>query len=154
MYSGRGRKSSGKRAVKQPQATQTEGEQQSQSSATSSAKRDRPKERVEGSGKVWGTRKSTSAITLSSTLDKLTSVSKSEVQVKRKYKQSNKKTVRWWFVVKGNEKVLCKLDSEWEKVSLETNWKLAPLLRYSDVDTEIHNENSPAKSPSSFLEEP
>ena len=60
---------------------------------------------------------------VSSTLAKLTSVqSETQVQVKRKYKLSDKKTVRWWFVVRGTEEVLTKIENEWERVSLQTNW--------------------------------
>ena len=89
---------------------------------TSSANPDPPvnraKERVTGSRKIWGTLKSTTTAAVSSTLAKLTSVqSETQVQVKRKYKLSDKKTVRWWFVVRGTEEVLTKIENEWERVS-------------------------------------
>ena len=113
----------------------------STSTTTSSANPDpqvnRAKERVIGSRKIWGTLKSTTTAAVSSTLAKLTSVQpETQVQVKRKYKLSDKKTVRWWFVVRGTEEVLTKIENEWERVSLQTNWKMEPVLRFqSAVDS-------------------
>ena len=47
--------------------------------------------------------------------------------------------MHWWFVLRGSEAVMGKLDEEWGKVSLQTNWKLMPLLRFSNPD---HSESS------------
>lgn len=96
-----------------------------------------------------GTFKSIPPTAVSSTLAKLTSLSESQVQVKRKYKLGNK-IVHWWFVLRGDEEMLCKVDSEWEKVSLQMNWKLEPVLNFTttDTDAEFHPENPPESLPS------
>jgi len=72
----------------------------------------------------------------------------SQVQVKCKYKLGNKKIVRWWFVLRGYEEVLCKVDSEWEKVSFQTNGKLEHVLHSAatDTDAESHPENPSGSS--------
>ena len=31
---------------------------------------------------------------------------------------------RWWFLLKGEEAVLMELESMWDKVALQTNWKI------------------------------
>ena len=32
--------------------------------------------------------------------------------------------MRWWFLLKGDENILKKLEEEWEKIQLQTKWKL------------------------------
>ena len=129
----------------------------STSTTTSSANPDPPvnraKERVTGSRKIWGTLRSTTTAAVSSTLAKLTSVqSETQVQVKRKYKLSDKKTVRWWFIVRGTEEVLTKIENEWERVSLQTNWKIEPVLRFQpatdSAESESQSSTDSAESPS------
>ena len=101
----------------------------------------RQMEKVEGARKMWGTLRTTTSSAVSSTLAKLTTIPQGELHVKRKYKQSNDgvKPMHWWFVLRGSEAVMGKLDDEWGKVSLQTNWKLMPLLRFSNPD---HSESS------------
>ena len=142
---------------------QVEGKQQQQgvtfaststsstSTTTSSANPDQPvnraKERVIGSRKIWGTLKSTTTAAVSSTLAKLTSVQpETQVQVKRKYKLSDKKTVRWWFVVRGTEEVLTKIENEWERVSLQTNWKMEPVLRFQSAADSAESQSATVSS--------
>ena len=96
---------------------------------------------------------------VSSTLTKLTSVqSETQVQVKRKYKLSDKKTVRWWFVVRGTEEVLTKIENEWERVSLQTNWKIEPVLRFQPAADSAESESQystvSAESPSETISQP
>ena len=135
----------------------------STSTTTSSANPDPPvnraKERVTGSRKIWGTLKSTTTAAVSSTLAKLTSVqSETQVQVKRKYKLSDKKTVRWWFVVRGTEEVLTKIKNEWERVSLQTNWKIEPVLHFQpatdSAESESQSSTVSAESPSETTSQP
>ena len=140
LHSQRGKRNRKKAQVEDKQGV-TFASTSSTSTTTSSANPDpqvnRAKERVIGSRKIWGTLKSTTTAAVSSTLAKLTSVQpETQVQVKRKYKLSDKKTVRWWFVVRGTEEVLTKIENEWERVSLQTNWKMEPVLRFqSAVDS-------------------
>ena len=126
----------------------------STSTTTSSANPDPPvnraKERVIGSRKIWGTLKSTTTAAVSSTLAKLTSVQpETQVQVKRKYKLSDKKTVRWWFVVRGTEEVLTKIENEWERVSLQTNWKMEPVLRFQSAADSAESQSATVSAESS-----
>ena len=85
---------------------------------------------------MWGTLKTTTSSAVLSTLAKLTTIPQEVLNVKRKYKKSNDrvKPLRWWFVLRGSEDVMKKLDNEWGKVSLQTNWKIMPLLRFSNTD--------------------
>ena len=38
--------------------------------------------------------------------------------------------VRWWFVVRGDERVLKDLESNWGSVSIQTAWKLEPVMEF------------------------
>ena len=61
--------------------------------------------------------------------------SPSHLKIKRKFKTSpkdKKRVTRWWFVVRGDETTLDKLDKSWQQLKLQTNWKLEPVLRYID----------------------
>ena len=42
-------------------------------------------------------------------------------------------TKKWWFVVRGNKVDIDLLESEWNKVEVQTGWKLQPLLSYADT---------------------
>ena len=103
----------------------------------------RPK-RVVGARKIWGTLRTTTSNAVSSTLSKLTSKG-NQVQVKRKFKsiQNTNKTVRWWFVIRGSEDMLQEIESEWDHVSAQTNWKLEPLLKFPDP-VDVH-DNPPLR---------
>ena len=88
----------------------------------------------------------TSAPAVIATLTKLTSMSSEQVQARHKFKSinGNSNHIRWWFVLRGDEDILSILESEWEQVQLQTNWKLEPILKFSDsdelVDSVIHAE--------------
>ena len=141
---------------------------QSESSQTSSVKHSpskhsssKPKVPVSGARKVWGTMRETSASAVIATLTKLTSMSSEQVQARRKFKSINGKSnhTRWWFVLRGDEDILSILESEWEQVQLQTNWKLEPLLKFSDSDelavSVIHAEDhsNPNSNSESFLDQ-
>ena len=82
------------------------------------------KTKVSGVRRIWGTLKSTTAFTVSSTLKKLSTLG-NKLALRRKYK-TNEGSVRtqWWFVVKGSETDLEELEKEWDRVQLQTGWKL------------------------------
>ena len=124
------------------------------------------KERVVGARKIWGTLRTTTSNAVSSTLSKLTSKG-NQVQVKRKYKsiQSTNKTARWWFVLRGSEDMLQEIENEWDHVSAQTNWKLEPLLKFSDPvdvhdnpplqpESNTHSDHQPPSCQEAFLENP
>ena len=35
---------------------------------------------------------------------------------------SNK--MKWWFILRGDENTLKMLESDWERIQIQTNWKL------------------------------
>ena len=121
----------------------------------------KPKVPVSGARKVWGTMRETSASAVIATLTKLTSMSSEQVQARRKFKpiNGNNSRIRWWFVLRGDEDILSILESEWKQVQLQTNWKLEPLLKFSDsdelVDSVIHVEDhsNPNSISESFLDQ-
>ena len=57
------------------------------------------------------------------TIHKLSEV-KENLQIKRKFKKLTGNKTLWWFVVHCQEEILCKLDTNWEKVNLQTGWTL------------------------------
>ena len=75
---------------------------------------------------VWGTLKSSSSNAVKNTISHLVSVEAvpqiGNIVVKRKYKRLPGNKIRWWFLVYMEEDS----ESEWEKVSLQTSWKLEP----------------------------
>ena len=122
------------RPVKQPNKAATKQSSEGQAKATATDKSHHhslPKHKVPvaGARKIWGTMKETPATAVTAALTKLTSVTNDQVKVKRKYKSVNRNNnrMRWWFVLRGDEDTLVKLESEWEQVRLQTNWKLEPL---------------------------
>ena len=52
-----------------------------------------------------------------------------DIHISRKYKKrfdkrTNREQIRWWFEIWGDESALRALESNWEKVSAETKWRL------------------------------
>ena len=72
---------------------------------------------------IWGTLRSTTVAAVTTALSKLTMIG-GKLQVRRKYKTGKDNRSRWWYIVKGAEEDLCKLDSEWDHVYIQTSWKL------------------------------
>ena len=98
---------------------------------------DKTKVKVEGSRKVWGTMKSTSASTMSNAIKSLSDVDVDTLTIQRKYQNTltNRKS-KWWFVIRGEESSLKNLDVKWEPIALHTSWKLELLLRFDDTITD------------------
>ena len=84
-----------------------------------------PRARIDGVRHVWGTMKSSTSSTVSTALNRLTTLG-SKLLVKRKYKSLENGKTKWWFLVKGDESALMALESEWEKMEIQTSWKLEP----------------------------
>ena len=52
-----------------------------------------------------------------------------DIYVSRKYKKrfdkrTNREQVRWWFEIWGDESALTALESNWDKISAQTKWRL------------------------------
>ena len=71
-------------------------------------------------------------------------VSVGELTIKWKYKvnPSNVETnivlgavTKWWYVVRGEEQLLHKLDSSWHLLYMYTNWKIEHVLKFSEAAT-------------------
>ena len=96
-----------------------------------SEKRNLPRVQVSVARKVWGTLRTATATAVSNALKSLTNIPSNSLTVKRKFKtttgDTSKQIVRWWFVIRGEEKVLEQLQNEWSSVSIQTAWKLEPL---------------------------
>ena len=53
---------------------------------------------------------------------------------KRKYKTNpTKNSSKWWFVIRSDEALLKDLEEKWHLIVLQTNWKIEPVLRFSDT---------------------
>ena len=81
------------------------------------------KEKVVGARRIWGTMKTTTVATVTSALSRLTSVG-GRLQIRRKFKTTTGNRSRWWFVVRGSEEDLCNLENEWDRINIQTSWKL------------------------------
>ena len=81
------------------------------------------KEKVVGARTIWGTLRTTTVATVTSALSRLTSVG-DKLQIRRKFKTTTGNRIRWWFVVRGSEEDLCNLENEWDRIKIQTSWKL------------------------------
>ena len=83
------------------------------------------KVKVEGARRVWGTLRSTTTKSVSTTISKVCGMNPEKV--KRKFKKNNSdRIVRWWFVLHDSEKALSEMDAKWDQVHMHTSWKLEP----------------------------
>ncbi len=88
----------------------------------------RPPVPVAGKRRIWGTLKACSSQAVKCAINQLTAIGEDKIQVKRKYKTLRNNRLRWWHVVSGEEADLQQLESEWDKVQVQTNWKLEACL--------------------------
>ena len=97
---------------------------------------------IKDARKVWKTFKFVTASAVSHAVHSITGIPTSELSVKRKYRQGGENnTSTWWFVIRGKEEVLEKLDSLWPQVQLQTSWELNhALLAYSDLNSESEGQ--------------
>ena len=55
----------------------------------------------------------------------VTNISTNDVTVNQKYKSSaNDNKVSWWFVLRGEEDTLQRLEEAWQQIAIQTEWKL------------------------------
>ena len=87
---------------------------------------------IEGSRKVWGTRRSVTQSKVAESIRSIPAVDLDSLCVKRKYKSQEGKNTKWWFVIRGDETTLKLLDESWLQIEVQTKWKLEPLLRYNN----------------------
>ena len=89
---------------------------------------------VLGARKVWGTLRSTTVSAVANAICSVTNIPTTDISIKRKFKSrpNDNRVKRWWFVLRGEESTLQKLEGCWNQLQLQTNWKLEPVLRFSD----------------------
>jgi hypothetical protein len=125
--------------------------------------RELSKQSVTGARRIWGTLKTTTVRAVEKVISGLAKVPTTEFKVKRKYKISNdssdattkKRVTRWWFVIRAEESVLDQLHKDWHLVSVQTDWKLTPLLQYVNPN-QLQNpaaESSKRNTPSPTINE-
>ena len=90
---------------------------------------------VQGSRKLWGTRRSTNTATIISSFNMIPNADPQlkGVTIKRKFKSNTRSSKqKWWFVIRSEESLLKSLDENWNYVKALTGWLLEPLLRYEE----------------------
>lgn len=105
-------------------------------------KSSRTKVKVSGARRIWGTLKTATTTSVSYSLRKLSSLV-NKFSLKRKFKtNSTSGRTHWWFIVKGSESDLEELEKEWDRVQLQTGWKLE-LCYMSSSEIPDHDAAAP-----------
>ena len=90
--------------------------------------------------RVWGTFKYTLAGGIVTTLKKLTTVG-DHLTVKGVYRRGSANgRDRWWL---GEGDLLKQLEGEWERITLQTNWKLELYTKPASNDTSCGHSGHP-----------
>ena len=80
------------------------------------------KELVLGARCICGTMRTCTVPTVVNLIACLTNVGDNVLKVKRKFKTgTDRKVTRWWYVIHAEEVCLQQLESEWQKVELQTS---------------------------------
>lgn len=82
--------------------------------------------KVDGARKIWGTLKSCTVASVKSAISRV--CNNNTVKVKRKIKTSSGTPgtqARWYFILHDSEEALVALESNWERLALQTSWRLA-----------------------------
>ena len=105
------------------------------------------REVVSGARRVWGTLSSASHFTIRNTISQLTKLSwvsePSSLRVRRKCVDHTRKT-KWWFVLHGKEDNMRALENAWEKVKLQTGWRLEACTKPSEASSPVGHDNGRA----------
>ena len=110
----------------------------SQGSSESRSRESRKVAVVPGKRAVWGTLPFVTPTTVKSTIHNVLSVPDNSITVKRKTKILRAKQC-WWFIITGTEGTLMSLETNWNKMTFQTGWKLqhcfAPLQNDDPSDS-------------------
>ena len=133
---GRGRQNPGSRPPPKDKHAQSKSVHSSHHPAHTERQQNHlPRSRIplKGARKIWGTLRHTTTLAVQNTLKALTKCS-SGLTIKRKFKTADRNQVtKWWFVLRGEEQLLEQLQEKWPAVSVQTSWKLEPVLSYGDI---------------------
>lgn len=78
--------------------------------------------KVDGARKVWGTLKSSTTASVKSAISRV--CNNNTVKVKRKFKVGSgtqETQARWWYVLHDSEEALVSLETNWERLALQTS---------------------------------
>ena len=75
---------------------------------------------------MWGTLPFVTSTTVKSTIHNVLPVSDDAITVKRKAKTRPHAKHCWWFVITGTEETLLTMEANWNRMTLQTGWKLQP----------------------------
>ena len=72
---------------------------------------------------------------------------RNEILVKRKYKvkeKNGRRLTRWWFILRASEQTLRALENHWQKIQIQTAWKLEPVSFSAKLSSEpaVHHSTS------------
>ena len=102
----------------------------------------RDKIQVAGSRKISGALKSTTTSAVSNAACSLTGMNANHLIFDRKYKTNpTKNSSKWWFVIRSDKALVKNLEEKWDVIALQTNWKIEPVLHFSDDSnaTSLHH---------------
>ena len=97
------------------------------------------KAKLVGARRVWGTLKACTVGTVKSVISRFCSNTTAKVKRKTKDVQPGKPP-KWCFVIHDSEEALQSLESNWDLVNVQTNWKLEPC--YKPLGPQSSSENS------------
>ena len=104
-----------------------------------SVKAQKPRVKVEGAHKVWATHPHATVKTIENVIARFCSISEG-LRIRRKtHRNESSGKTSWWFIIHGNENVLCELNEKWDCVHLQTSWILKPCTK--PVDTNFKHPN-------------
>ncbi len=134
----RGKRNSGSRPPPKDSHAQAKSVHNPHHTTHQSQKNHMPKSRipVKGARKIWGTLRHTTTLAVQNTLKALTKCCNNGLTIKRKFKATHgdrNRVTKWWFVLRGEEQLLEQLQEEWPAVSVQTSWKLEPVLSYGSI---------------------
>ena len=96
------------------------------------------KTKVVGARRVWGTLRACTVSTVRSVIERI--CSNNTIRLKQKTSERPGQSPVWWFVIHDSEESLEVLDSKWNLVHVQTNWKLENC--YQTSDSCLQNESS------------
>ena len=105
---------------------------------------------INGVRRVWGTLKTTTTGAVKNALSLVPEIPANTIVVKRKYKVREKNVTRWWFNLRASEETLQQLESHWQRVQIQTAWKLEPVF-YNAPSTSSSTVHHMASEPNNTI---
>ena len=108
--------------------------------------------RVEGARRIWNTYIHTSTKSIENAISRFCKLDLKGLRIKRKTR-SNDRTgkLNWWFVIHGEESMLCELESSWDALQTQTSWVLETCTKPA-TDSNISSIEEPTAAASNASE--